>query len=534
MDKTIQIPSIEECAKKVGESWYQTRYPEFVDLLNRTYSENYAFKEKIYLYLNNLTERPVCKICGKPVTFKNVECGYREYCCSKCIQQDSLIREKTKNTLIEKYGTDKYSNREKYKQTCLKRYGVENTFAHDKCKDKIKQTMIERYGVEYAQQSKKIQETRKQNSLKKYGVDHHMKHEEIRKRQIKGLLQRFTDNIDGLIGYTEDGDRIMACPHPECNLCTKKFYIIPSKNYYARKEFNIEPCTNIHEIKQGRNRGTILETTIRNILDEYDIEYETNNRSILKDKELDIYIPSKNIAIECNGCFWHSQQHHKPINYHIDKYKKCRDVGVQLIMFWEDQIKNNLDIVKSILLSKLGLIENKIGARQCNVKEIDSKTCCEFLKHNHIQGKTNAKVHLGLYHKDELVAVMTFTGKSGIWDLNRFCNKLNTSVIGGASKLLKYFIKTYSPSQIKSYSSNDISNGNLYESLGFIKDNKITSSYWYIHKNKLIRYHRSNFSKQRLEKMGYNMTNKSESDIMNTLPYWKIYDSGHVKYILEL
>ncbi len=368
-----------------------------------------------------------------------------------------------------------------------------------------------------------------------------MKIVEIKLKAYANSLKYHIYNEKDLIGYNDNGDRIMQCPHQDCNQCLEKTYIIPGTNYFSRKLYNIELCTKLLPIQQTHFAGTTLELFIRNILDLCGIEYLTNTRSIIPSKELDIYIPSKQIAIECNGIYWHS---HKESLYHINKYKECQEKGIQLLTIWEDWIKTKPEIAESIIKSKLGIISNKIYARKTIIKEIDSHTCAKFLNINHIQGRTNAKVKLGLYYKDELVSVMTFSKKSKLsgskhineseYELSRFCNKLNTTVVGGASKLLKYFIKIYNPKTIISFASNDISNGNLYKELGFVSDNKITSAYWYIHKKELIRYHRTSFTKTRLKEMGYDIDNKTESQIMSELPYWKIYDSGHVKYTLTI
>jgi hypothetical protein len=108
---------------------------------------------------------------------------------------------------------------------------------------------------------------------------------------------------------------------------------------------------------------------------------------------------------------------------------------------------NKQEIVKSIILSKLGIFKERIYARKCIVKEIDNKSKNDFLNKNHIQGQDISKYKLGLFYNDELVSVMTFgqrniTGKSS-FELIRFCSKLNTQIIGGASKLFQYFIKNY-------------------------------------------------------------------------------------------
>ena len=124
------------------------------------------------------------------------------------------------------------------------------------------------------------------------------------------------------------------------------------------------------------------------------------------------------------------------------------------------------------------------------------------------------------------------TVNDGEWELTRFCNLKNTIVAGAASKLLKYFILNYSPESIVSFASHDISNGSLYNTLGFIKENEFPGSYWYISYD-MIRYHRYTFRKSELVKKGYDK-DKSESEIMNDLKYYRIYDSGQSKYILKL
>ena len=179
-------------------------------------------------------------------------------------------------------------------------------------------------------------------------------------------------------------------------------------------------------------------------------------------------------------------------------------------------------------------------------KEIDSKTCNSFLDTNHIQGKSSSNIKLGLYYGDELVSVMTF-GKPRInmgdnhnncqWELIRFCSKLNTRVVGGASKLLNYFIKHYDPDTIISFSSNDISNGNLYKQLGFKSDYKYQQSYWYVEPGTLKRYHRSSFTKAEIVKRGWMEKvddSRTEQKVMKSRGFFCIYDSGQFKWILNL
>ena len=189
-------------------------------------------------------------------------------------------------------------------------------------------------------------------------------------------------------------------------------------------------------------------------------------------------------------------------------------------------------------MSKLNIYDYKLYARKCKVKEINSQVCNEFLNYNHIQGLTRANVHLGLYNNDKLVAVMTFSKRRACsgskiddsWELSRYCSLLNTQVIGAAGKLLKYFERKYNPVSIKSFSSNDISNGNMYKMLGFETNGIINNSYWYYDLKNDKRYHRSAFTKSHLKELGWYIEGKTEEEIMYDHHYFKNVDSGQLKW----
>ena len=116
------------------------------------------------------------------------------------------------------------------------------------------------------------------------------------------------------------------------------------------------------------------------------------------------------------------------------------------------------------------------------------------------------------------------------YELLRFCNKLNTNVIGGASKLFNYFIKTYQPIEIVTYADRSISQGKLYKTLGFTFIGKTKPNYYYIIGD--IRYHRFKFRKDKLIKQGFD-SNKTEHEIMIDRKILRIYDSGNLKYNLR-
>jgi hypothetical protein len=263
------------------------------------------------------------------------------------------------------------------------------------------------------------------------------------------------------------------------------------------------------------------------------------NRTILdKGAELDFYIKDLNLAIEFNGLYFHCDAFQND-NYHLNKTKQCQEKGIKLIHIFEDEWKNKKDIVKSRLFNLIGKTESRVFARSCEVREVDSKEAMAFLENNHLQGKLGAKKRLGLYYNNELVSLMTFgelrkslgsKQEEGAWELLRFCNKLNTNVVGGSSKLLKYFENNYNWSTITSYADLRWSEGELYKTLNFELCHQSKPNYFYIRGR--TREHRFKYRKDVLVKDGFDK-NKTEKQIMKERGYHRIYDCGALKFIRQ-
>lgn len=215
-----------------------------------------------------------------------------------------------------------------------------------------------------------------------------------------------------------------------------------------------------------------------------------------------------------------------------------------MIQIFEDEYKQKIDIVINRLNNLLKLNKNKIHARKCVVKDVNNNIKTDFLIRNHIQGNTNTSINLGLYYENELVSVMTFSkerlalgnkkAEDGVYELNRFCSIPNSNIIGGASKILKHFIKTYNPKKIISYADRRWSSGDLYEKLGFNFIGNTKPNYWYTN-NFINREHRFKYRKdvleEKLEKYNPDLT---EIENMNNNGYIRIWDAGNKKYVMCL
>lgn len=429
------------------------------------------FTQKLYNYIYNITEIPKCDNCNKLIKWRGIFTeGYLKNCSNECKDKSKLRIERTKTTN-------------------LKKYGVDSVLKYEKFKNKRWNTMNEKIIKKFNSLGYEIIESNK-NKLKIKHPDGHV----------------FEDDRKLLNNRLNGGFEIS----------TK---LLPLKSTHSTYELEIQ-----------------------NFLKELNVIFIIGDKNLLKRKEIDIYLPNYNFAIEFDGLFWHSNIYISN-NYHLYKTEECQKQGIQLIHIFEDEWILKKEIVKSIIKSKLNIIDNKIYARKCEIKEINNKICSEFLENNHIQGNINCKIKIGLYYDNELISIMTFgkkrlalgnkTQNNNEYEMLRFCNKLNTQIIGGASKMLKYFIKTYNPKSIITFADRRYSQGMLYKKLGFHFINNTKPNYWYVLKNEVTREHRFNYRKNVLIKEGFDAS-KTEHEIMAEQGYLRIYDCGSMKFEMNL
>lgn len=263
--------------------------------------------------------------------------------------------------------------------------------------------------------------------------------------------------------------------------------------------------------------------------------FEIGDTDLLKGREIDIINHTTKMCIEYNGLYFHSDKF-RDKRYHLSKMMEVTDAGYGLMYIWEDWWVRKREIVESVLLTKVGT-PNKLYARKCIVREISDNDARFFLRKTHLQGDCVSAIRLGLFYNDELVSVMTFgkqrkaTGRYHIdsnWELLRFSTKLNTVVIGGASKLFSYFISNHNPATVLSYANRDWSIGDMYHKLGFVMDGVTTPGYFYAKGKR--RFARFAFTKAKLVKDGADPI-KTESHIMEELGYLKIWNTGNFRFI---
>ena len=245
----------------------------------------------------------------------------------------------------------------------------------------------------------------------------------------------------------------------------------------------------------------------------------TRKRGIIsKMKEIDIYLPTKRIGIEYDGCRWHTEQFGKDKYYHLSKTESCAKSGISLIHVFEDEYIDHKEIVLSKLSHIIGTDGNKkkIYGRKTKIKEINYDEASTFLDRNHIEGKTSATVYIGAFIGGKIVGVIALLmDKENDWILSRMATDYDYICCGVVGKMFSFFKKKYSPICVKSFADRRwaFSNGNnIYTRLGFNLVKVVEPNYRYVIDG------------------GYKRINPSDADFADVSSMHKIWDCGLYEY----
>lgn len=250
--------------------------------------------------------------------------------------------------------------------------------------------------------------------------------------------------------------------------------------------------------------------------------------------ELDIRI-GDNLAIECNGDYWHSynkKESPKEKNKHYYKHDLCLEKNIKLIQISEFEWNYKREIVKSILSNILNL-STKIYARKCSVVVLSNNETINFLNNNHIQGYRSSLISYGLKYEDNVVAMITFSRNHKYqYELMRYACNLNCVVVGGLSKLFNRFVSDYNPQMIVSYADRRYFTGKSYEHVGFKLDGVSKPNYKYIKGASILS--RQKCQKHKLHKFLKEFNNNlTESENMFINGYRRLWDAGNWRYIYK-
>lgn len=425
--------------------------------------------------------------------------------------QHSDFVDKIEKTKLERYGDEHYSNVDMMRSTCMKKYGVDNYSKTDEYKSGYKSKCMLLHGKNHYSQTDGFKDAHKRNMFEKF----------MNSDRFKNFEPKFT--FDEYYGVTVPFNQKYKFM---CRRClTQEDYFIDDGKWPKCKVCDISDMSSFQESVYSFLKNELL------------CKVEVDNRVVIYPKEIDLFLPDKKIAIECNGLYWHSEVTGKKNKmYHLHKTLRCITNGVSLIHIFENDWYEKTDIIKSILRATTGAPMNTVGARKCTVKELTPTECKSFLNVNHLQGNDRSSIKYGLFYKSELVSVMTFCksrfDKKLEWELSRFCNKLNHKVHGGADKLFKHFISSISPTNVVSYSDRKLFSGKLYLNLGFQFIDNSSPGYSYILDNYKTTKNRMGFQKHKLRKLLPLFDDTiSEWENMKQNNFDRVWDCGNSKWV---
>lgn len=431
---------------------------------------------------------------------------------------------------------------ENYNQ-CIRRK-PKPTCGKESCRlESIRRTSLDRYGATLYMNSKEFIEQKRVSGWKPWN---YKLPREQNSRFIKNyykVKQRLKENHLSGIETIEEYKGIVNPQTKQhyrylftCDVCGLKFEAdLHSRDFPFCRKCHPKKYRNVKFIKDDNEvtkfvRSSVEEREVGEFCEKLGLETIYNYKGIIGDtnKEVDIFIPKLNVAIEYNGLYWHSSRFNKRFE-HRDKTIECNKNGVTLIQIFEDEWKFKKRIVKNRLKSILEKMKKRIYARKCEVREIDVELAKKFLNKYHLQGYVQSNIKLGLFYMNRLVGVMTFGkprfNKKYNWELLRFATIGDFSIIGGAGKLFSYFTSNYDGSII-SYSDKRWGNGCVYEKIGMSKIGISEPNYFYINHDK--RYSRYLFQKHKLkDKLPIFDEGLSEVENMKNNGFYQIWDCGN-------
>ena len=428
------------------------------------------------------------------------------------------VRDKAKVTNVRLYGVDNPSQNEEIKLkkelSSYERYGTKTPLQSEEIKEQIKKTNLENYGVEYPSQSEEIKKKIRISNLEKYGVEHYMS---------STITEQSYENLN-------DSDWLIEQHHTLKKSLTQ-----------IAKELDVSDCTVGNYLKKSKVKvnhyggSTQEKEIVEFIKNNITTEIITNSKKIIPPREIDIFLPEFNLAIEFNGLYWHSELNGKLSQYHLSKTLECEKRGIRLIHIMSDEWKDQKQKCKDTILHFLGKSEKGVYARNTIIKEISWNEAKTFLELYHLlDAGTSGNYRIGAYDRnDELIGVMVFGNKNSEWsenqiELKRFVtNKKNNAGLG--SKMFKYAIKQQNYKSVFAFVDRRWFTGLVKSHIGFEVVGYSVPTIWWSDGKK--RFNRRFLSKKKMVRdFGFSI-DMSKKNMLHKLGYYRIWDCGKIKLL---
>lgn len=419
--------------------------------------------------------------------------------------QSKQVQANHRQAMLDKYGVASPLQSEEIRnraiQTNRERFGTDWALGSQHVLDKSKDTMLQRYGTEYAMQSNEVREKSRQTCLERYGVEHAIEFPEIRERSLNAMIEKF--GVPYALMVPEIAERVSDKRKQDAAQVLEK----AKKTWLAnlgvdnpsKSPLVIDKITSTfiarYGVKRAVNVPEFRQKMIDTMTERYGVEYYTQSKDMDHFRiskinkqfselltqadiphELEFSIGRKvydlrigQTLVEINPSYTHNyignhwNREGLSESYHLNKSQLAEENGYQCVHVfdWDDPEK----IINMLRRKKT------VHARKCQIYKLNLDYTNEFLDNYHLQSKCKGQlVCLGLVYEGELYQVMTFGkpryDKKFDVELLRLCTKPGYQVVGGASKLFKYFTQFYEVGSVISYCDISKFSGNVYEQIG--------------------------------------------------------------------
>jgi hypothetical protein len=542
---------------KALSKWFPTELLEITSFL----PEDTPIYIRIWHLRNQMWEQPLCAMCDNPSKFDRTDMSYRRFCSRACAARDPLTKSRKSDKVKERYGNAHYFLTDDYKskarETSQKKYGVDHPARSSEIRSRIESTNLERYGHRSSLGDQQVRSRGRETMRARYGADNPMHVPQFATKATEGSKKAYSERLQEILQrrYQTNMDRYGRYDPAQSHMTMDSVKLSYDPVWLAEQNQEYPICYIAKKLGMGTSQLSVryhslgipiihhaISSQHRMIEDHlrsrYDGEILINDRKLLSGQELDILLPELGIAIEIDGIYWHGERNGgKSPDYHLNKTRACADLGVRLIHVWETEAKDRLDIVKSRLDNLLG-ISTRIGARQCQVVELNGSAAASFHDANHLAGSSPSSLHLALVDPSGDPVMCASIGRSRYdrnsdLELIRMSTRRGMSVPGGLSRLITALSKRYQGSKLISYADLRWGMGQGYASAEFEHCGNTGPGYWYVKGGKL--YHRSSFQKKLLaQKLENYDENLSEWDNMANHGWDRIWDCGHAIWIKQL
>ena len=350
---------------KFRENSFRKAFPKVFKYWEQ--KENETWESYIYRILHNVENIPICPYCSKETFFIDKNNGFAKTCRDHIFLN---VANKIKNLTPKQ----KRIKAEKKKATCLEKYGVDDPNRSPIVRNKIKETNIKKYGVGCSFQAEEVKEKIKEGNIRSHGYDNPMKNPEIRERVSQSNRETYNANKEEKLRKSNWKDKseetIAILKDPEVfrqtvldhydmsvkqladfigissAICLRHLHQLGFENFISKSNSYSQP---------EEDMLSYVKSLLPNLSDN---EILRNNRTVISPKELDIYIPSMNIALEFNGSYWHSLEKLEEkggIDYHKDKSVACAEKGIRLLHIyepdWEEDILKQKEIIREFIFN---------------------------------------------------------------------------------------------------------------------------------------------------------------------------------------